>query len=196
MFFQKCLRGDASKEYEKAIDRLLQVYNVIFSIINRSFHVSSFSFLFYSNVQLHYSFLPIFSSDFDKTVFQHSRNCHGFRRVTFRIASHDCTTEKSRDGFSEGKAKARRWSDLPGKSLTTEALRTSTRTHTVHMANPGRRSSPRIRKEKQEVDSTTKTKQRNLSEDNRHGATYAKGADGSASERHNKHATREKARDT
>ena len=56
------------------------------------------------------------------------RNCHGFRRVTFRIASHDCTTEKSRDGFSEGKAKARRWSDLPGKSLTTEPLRTSTRT--------------------------------------------------------------------
>ena len=33
--------------------------------------------------------------------FQHSRNCHGFRRVTFRIASHDCTTEKSRDDFSE-----------------------------------------------------------------------------------------------
>ena len=60
--------------------------------------------------------------------FQHSRNCHGFRRVTFRIASHDCTTEKSRDGFSGGKAKARRWSDLPGKSLTTEPLRTSTRT--------------------------------------------------------------------
>ena len=70
--------------------------------------------------------------------FQHSRNCHGFRRVTFRIASHDCTTEKSRDGFSEGKAKARRWSDLPGKSLTTEPLRTSTRTHSVHMAGPGK----------------------------------------------------------
>ena len=30
-----------------------------------SFHVSSFSFLFYSNVQLPYSFLPFFSSDFD-----------------------------------------------------------------------------------------------------------------------------------
>ena len=69
---------------------------------------------------------------------QHSRNCHGFRRVTFRIASHDCTTEKSRDGFSGGKAKARRWSDLPGKSLTTEPLRTSTRTHSVHMASPGK----------------------------------------------------------
>ena len=50
--------------------------------------------------------------------FQLSRNCHGFLRVTFRIASHDCTTEKSRDGFSEGKAKARRWSDLLwGKKL-------------------------------------------------------------------------------
>ena len=39
---------------------------------------------------------------------------------------------------------------------------------------------------------TTKTKQRNLSEDNRHGATYVKGADGSASERYKKHATRGK----
>ena len=34
--------------------------------------------------------------------------------------------------------------------------------------------------------------QENLSEDNRYGATYAKGADGSASERHKKHATRKK----
>ena len=40
--------------------------------------------------------------------FQHSRNCHGFRRVTFRIASHDCTTEKSRDGFSELPPKEKR----------------------------------------------------------------------------------------
>ena len=49
---------------------------------------------------------------------------------------------------------------------------------------------------KTEVDSATKIKKRNLSEDNRHGATYAKGADGSAFERHKKHATRGKARDT
>ena len=74
-------------------------------------------FIFHWNIKCRFDFR-----------FQHSRKCHGFRRVTFRIASHDCTTEKSRDGFSEGKAKARRWSDLPGKSLTTEPLRTSTRT--------------------------------------------------------------------
>ena len=150
-------------------------------------------FIFHWNIKCRFDFR-----------FQHSRKCHGFRRVTFRIASHDCTTEKSRDGFSEGKASARRWSDLTGESLTTEPVRTSTRTHSVHMASPGSgkatdRNQTQLAANPEgetKVDATTKTMQENLSEDNRYGATYAKGADGSASERHKKRATREKARDT
>ena len=40
--------------------------------------------------------------------------------------------------YSRYARRARRWSDLPAKSLTTEPLRTSTRTHSVHMASPGK----------------------------------------------------------
>ena len=58
-----------------------------------------------------------------------SRNCQEFRHMTLRAAPLDCATEQSRDGFSEGKANARKWSNCPRESFATEPLRTSTRAH-------------------------------------------------------------------
>ena len=64
-----------------------------------------------------------------KVRYTSSRNCQEFRHKTLRAAPLDCATEQSRDGFSEGKANARKWSNCPRESFATEPLRTSTRAH-------------------------------------------------------------------